>query len=159
MKKPTQGLYVRELIRLTGLGNPTVVRGISKLMKKGLITRRKSKLYFCYEANLKSVLFTRLKLVFTLVTIDKLVKEIVKRTRPNCIVLFGSGARGQDTERSDIDLFVQAKRQKFNTNFVENKLNRKINLLFEPDIKKLSKELLNNLANGVVIYGFLQVIK
>ncbi len=37
----------------------------------------------------------------------------------------------------------------------EEAINRKINLLFEPKISNLSKELKNNLANGIVLSGYL----
>jgi hypothetical protein len=30
-------------------------------------------------------------------------------------------------------------------------------LLFESDLNKLNKELLNNLANGIVVYGFMRL--
>ena len=94
-----------------------------------------------------------------MVFLEKLIRNIAEKTRPNCIILFGSGAKGEDTEKSDIDLFVQAKRQKIKTDKAKNNLNRKINLLFEPKIKNLNKEFINNLSNGIVVYGFLEVIK
>ena len=39
-------------------------------------------------------------------TIDRLVGEVVKRVNPLRIVLFGSAARDESGERSDIDLLV-----------------------------------------------------
>lgn len=76
---------------------------------------------------------------------------------PNCIILFGSGSRGEDTEESDIDIFIQAEENELNLQKYEKKLNRKISLLFEPKIDALSKELLNNLINGQVLSGYLKV--
>ena len=39
-------------------------------------------------------------------TLDRLVGEVVKRVNPLRIVLFGSAARDESGERSDIDLLV-----------------------------------------------------
>ena len=73
-------------------------------------------------------------------------------------MLFGSASRGEDTEESDIDLFIQAKQSKIDLSKFGKTLNRKINLLFESDFKTVSPELINNLANGVVLYGYFKVI-
>ena len=159
MKKPTEGFQIRDIVRLSKLGNPTVTRVLAKLKAKGLVKKTKGRVYPYYEANLDSYLFKKLKLACNLLSLEKLIKKIVAKTRPNCVVLFGSAAKGEDTEKSDIDLFVQSRRQEVNANKTEKLLNRKINLLFEPEIKKLGKELRNNLANGIVVYGFFEVVK
>ncbi len=39
-------------------------------------------------------------------TLDRLVREVVKRVNPLRIVLFGSAARDESGEQSDIDLLV-----------------------------------------------------
>ncbi len=40
------------------------------------------------------------------IVIDKLVDEVVKKVSPLRIILFGSTARGEAREHSDIDLLV-----------------------------------------------------
>jgi predicted nucleotidyltransferase len=157
MKKPTVGFQVREIINLVKLGNPTVVRGLKILVKKNLINKKSGKIYPFYEANLESDLFKKLKICYNLIFLDKVIKEIVDKTRPNCIILFGSASKGEDTEKSDIDLFIQAKQKEINLLSAEKKIKRKINLLFESDLNKLNKELLNNLVNGIVVYGFMRL--
>ncbi len=156
-KKPITGFQMREVIRLTKLGNPTVVRGLNLLTKKKLIKKSKGRVYPFYEANLEDSFFKKLKIFYNLVCLEDAVKKIVEKTRPNCIVLFGSGKKGEDTEQSDIDLFVQAERKEINFSNSEKKLNRKINVLFESDLSKLNKELVNSLVNGIVIYGFMKL--
>jgi len=74
------------------------------------------------------------------------------------VVLFGSASRGEDTENSDIDLFLQSGESDINVEKYENALNRKISILFESDIRKLGKELLNNILNGHVLYGYLKAV-
>lgn len=159
LKNPTQGFQVRGIIRTIKLGNPTVLRVLKHLSERGLIKKVRSKVYPYYTANLDNPLFRKIKLLNSLIHLEKLVGDISNKVRPNCIILFGSASKGADTENSDIDIFVQSKRHEFDAENVSKKLNRKINLLFEPEIKKLSSELLNNLANGIVLYGFFEVIK
>ncbi len=157
VRKPTIGFQIREVIKLTKLGNPTVVRGLNLLTSKKLIRKREGRVYPFYEANLENDIFRKLKIFYNMICLDDTVKKIVEETRPNCIVLFGSGAKGEDTEQGDIDLFVQAERKSINLSKSEKMLNRKINLLFEPNLAKLNKELANTLANGIVIYGFMKL--
>ncbi|MEN7982622.1 MAG: nucleotidyltransferase domain-containing protein [Nanoarchaeota archaeon] len=157
LKKPTTGFQIRDIIRLTKIGNPTVIRGLRLLVSKKLIVKNKGRIYPFYEANLENNFFRKLKIFYNLICLEDVVKNIIKKTNPNCIVLFGSGAKGEDTEQGDIDLFVQAERKEISFSNSERKLNRKINFLFEPDLTKLNKELANNLVNGIVIYGFMEL--
>lgn len=39
-------------------------------------------------------------------SIDEIVHEIVTKYRPKKVILFGSAARGEETEDSDIDLLI-----------------------------------------------------
>jgi len=77
---------------------------------------------------------------------------------PSAVVLFGSASRGEDTENSDIDLLVIAKEKDVNLKKYESALGRKINMIFEDSSKGMPKELLNNVINGIVLYGYLKVI-
>src|SRR3989338_7441936 len=103
--------------------------------------------------------FKKLKIMNTAIALEPLITEINGVLHPNCIVLFGSAAKGEDTEQSDIDLFVQAKRKSFDTIKAEKHLERKISLIFESDMKKVNKELRNNLANGIVLSGYFEVLQ
>ena len=63
------------------------------------------------------------------------------------IGLFGSVARGDNTEKSDLDLLIKVKREKFSLidfvslkNFLEERLNCKVDLVIEKAIKPRLKE-------------------
>lgn len=139
---------------------PTAVRiHLKALMDEGLVTKDSKGLYPSFKANRDNVYYKLLKsqnLILRLYSSGLLAA--LETLYPTCIVLFGSASRGEDTEMSDIDLFVQAKQSKVDTDKYEKALNRKTNLLFEPDVRKLSAELANNLANGIVVYGYLKVL-
>jgi len=89
---------------------------------------------------------------------DYLVKSF---NFPETIVLFGSYARGEDTEKSDIDILVitQNKESLMELKELENKLNRKINIHILKSIKNSKEEFKNSIANGIVLYGHLEEIK
>lgn len=157
VKEPMRGFQLREISRLTKLGLPAVKKYVSELEKKHFVRKMKGRTYDYYEADRESKGFKVLKIACTLMQIRPAVDDIVSKTMPNAVVLFGSASRGEDTEKSDIDLFVQAKRKDFDFSRIEKTLNRRISMTFEPDLKKVSPELLNNLANGITIYGFLEV--
>ena len=78
---------------------------------------------------------------------------------PKSIVLFGSYQRGEDIENSDIDLFIESKKEKLDINIFEKKLKRKIELHFKEDFTSYPKELKNNIINGIVLSGFLEGYK
>ena len=154
MKKPTEGFQVRDIARLSKLGNPTVARILKKIKTMELVKKIKGKVYPYYEANLDSYLFKKLKLAYSLLSIEKLIKEIAAKTRPNCIVLFGSGAKGEDTEKSDIDLCVVNKEGKKNIKFSKFELLFKLEInpiyLKDKEFKHMLKEEEQNLAKEII---------
>ena len=78
---------------------------------------------------------------------------------PQSVILFGSYSNGTDTEKSDIDIAVISSKKEI-PDFAkfESKMSRKINLHII-DIMKTPKEFINSLANGVVLEGFVEMIK
>ena len=50
-----------------------------------------------------------------------------------------------------------AKEREINLRKFEKKLKRKISLHFEDSVSKIPKELLNNIINGIVVYGYIKV--
>lgn len=157
---PRKAFLIRELSRNTRLAQTAVRLHLNALLAEGLITKDKTGLYPSFRAVRDGPLFKLLKAQNIVLQLRQtgVLRIIEKMAYPTCIVLFGSAARGEDTEESDIDLFVQSKRMKLDLSKFEKALNRNINLLFEHDLKTIGPELLNNLANGYVVYGYLKVV-
>ena len=156
---PVKDFSVRGIARTLKLSHATVLKYISDLLKLSLIKKKKETLYPTFYANTESQkykFYKRNYLVFRLID-SGVIYFIQKQVLPSCIVLFGSGAKAVFTEKSDIDIFVEAKESPLDLSKYEKLLGRKINLLFEPDINNLSKELRNNIINGVVLYGFIRI--
>ena len=156
---PAKDFSVRGLARNLKLSHATVLKYIVDLEKLSLIKKKEATLYPTYFANTESQkykFYKRNGLVFK-INESGLIEYLQKETLPSTVILFGSGAKATFTEKSDIDIFVEANETKLDLTKYEKKLNRKINLLFEQNINNLSKELRNNIINGVVLYGFIKI--
>ena len=94
------------------------------------------------------------------VYLSDLTHWLERALTPTAIVLFGSSSRGEDDESSDVDLFVQtSSKNVFDATPFEAKLKRNIQLHIKRDIKEYSKELQNNILNGITLYGYVEAIK
>jgi len=131
-----------------------------KLEKEGLIKKEKRGVYKSYVSE-KNDLFRIYRRNDILLRMQEsgLVDFLADEFMPDAIVLFGSCARGEDIETSDIDLLVVAKEKEVGLKKFESALKRKISLHFEENVSEIPKELLNNMVNGIVVYGYLTVFQ
>ena len=82
---------------------------------------------------------------------------LADRFVPDAMVLFGSASRGEDMEESDIDLLVMAKEKSVDVRKFKNTLKRKIALHLEQKVSDIPQDLLNNIIDGIVVCGYLEV--
>ena len=123
-----------------------------------LIKKEKVGVYNAYKANFDDDYFRFYKKIFNIISIKEsgIIKEIENKTTPDVAILFGSHAKGEDTEESDIDIFLEAKEKNVDLKEYKKKLNRKIHLFFSEDLNKLPVELQNNILNGIILSGFIR---
>lgn len=155
------GFQLREISKKINVAPPSVKRYLDELEKDGLILREKHRIhsYPTYFANRDSGYFKLLKKIDTLRTIEEsgLLDYLNDKCMPDVIILFGSAAKGEDLKESDMDLFLQCKERKLDIEKYELQLNRKINLFFSEEFNKLSKELKNNIINGIILKGYVKL--
>ena len=160
---PTKKHYLMDISRNIKLAHTSVKNSLNKLIKLGLITKfienKGGRKFPIYKANLDDKNFKKYKVIYNISAIleSGLIDFIEDKLMPNSIVLFGSYQRGEDIEGSDIDLFVECKRKELNLSLFEKKLMRKIQLHFNEKFSSYSKELKNNIINGMVLKGYLKV--
>lgn len=156
---PTKDFSVRGIARHLNLSHATVLKYIAGLEKSSFIKKKEATLYPTYFANTENQRYKFYKRNWLIFKINEsgLIDYIQKRVLPSSMILFGSGAKATFTEKSDIDIFIEAKETPLDVAKYEKKLNHKINLLFESNINNLSKELRNNIINGVILYGFIKI--
>ena len=155
---PQKAYQIRELSREVKLAHTSILVHLKELKKNNLVKREKVGVYNAYIANFDDENFRFYKKIANMVNLKEsgVVKELENKLTPDAIVLFGSYAKGEDTEKSDIDIFLASKEKKIELTRYEKKLNRKIQLFFSEDIGKLPKELQNNVLNGIILSGFLR---
>ncbi|MBI2971291.1 MAG: nucleotidyltransferase domain-containing protein [Candidatus Aenigmarchaeota archaeon] len=155
---PTKGFQLREISRLAKLGMPSVQIHVRRLEKAQLVNKEKTGVYPSYKAS-RTEAFMMYKRIDMLLKLHEsgCIEFLVQECSPDAVVLFGSASRGEDVESSDIDMLVIAQEKELPLKKYEAAMKRRINILFEPSVRKLPKELLNNVINGVVVYGYLRV--
>jgi len=159
LDSPTDTFRLREIARLTEISPPSVLNYLKEFEKEGLIRRqlkRELPFYTAIRDNEEFILYKKISILFEL-NKSGLVNYLWDKLSPEAIVLYGSFAKGESVEGSDIDLFVLGKEKNIELAEFEKKLNKKIHLLFKNSLKEVSKELKNNLLNGLILKGYVRV--
>ena len=156
---PTKKFQIRELSRILRLAPTSVKLHLNYLTKLNLVKKEKEGIYDSFKANFDNDKFRFYKKINNLINIKKsgIVDYLNDSLSPNSIILFGSYSKGEDTESSDIDIFLLAKEKNIEFKKYEKSLNRKIQLFFSKDFKDIPIELKNNILNGASLYGYLKV--
>lgn len=153
---------IRELARITKSDTKTIMKYLRELIQRKIVIRKKEKgKYPYYEANRLSYIYRHEKSEFLIKKIleSEVVDLLEKELSPKVIVLFGSVQKGTYHKESDVDIFVQSEYKHIDLSKFNKKLGHRVQLLFEKDLKKLSKGLLENIYNGLVLAGKLEVIQ
>lgn len=158
---PIKDFQLRQISRIIKLEHKSVLIYLKRLIKLGLIKINTSTLYKSYNANTNNEVFRKYKKTFNQIKIYEsgLIEYLDDKLMPEVIILFGGYAKGTDVMQSDIDIFIQSKQEKLNLDKFEKVLKRKIHLVFDKDLKYMSKELKNNITNGIVLSGSLRLFR
>ncbi len=153
------GFQLRELSRKISLAPKSVSIYLEELIQKGLVIKKIIRKYPVYFADRDSSIFKTFKKIDILFSLKEsgLIDFLEKQCMPDAIILFGSTSLGEDVEESDIDMFLQCNQKQLELIKFEKKLNKSINIIFRSDFSKLSNELKNNILNGIVLSGYLEV--
>jgi predicted nucleotidyltransferase len=157
-KQPTAKFTIRELARKAGIAPPTALYIVRALKKEGIVREARVARASQISANLESLAYRRKKLVYNLDSVfsSGLIDFLIKAYNdPKAIILFGSYARGEDIERSDVDIAVMTTEEKrHDLKSFEKTLSRIISI-HEVEPNKVSKEFISSLCNGIVLWGAL----
>jgi len=150
---------MREISRRIKLAQPSTINHLKELVKEDLIIKEKKGIYPTFRASRENEIFKIYKKNDLILKMKQsgLLDYIYDSCIPNSIILFGSASKGEDTEESDIDLFIQSSEKKLNLDKYEKIFNRKISLFFEENFSRLHNELKNNIINGIILKGYLKV--
>ncbi|MBR9692674.1 nucleotidyltransferase domain-containing protein [Candidatus Woesearchaeota archaeon] len=156
LRKPTAKLRVRELERTLKLPLPSVIRYCKELEEEKILTTVKMGNVVFYTADRTSENYLLEKKLFNLRQLYEsgLVAYLKQELNNPPIIVFGSYAKGEDIEESDIDLYVESS-SKINLETFEKRLERPIQLF--RNLKKLPPHLANNIMNGITLNNEVEV--
>ena len=164
-EEPNRRFSIRELSRILKINHTTVRQYLNKLVKEGFLSSKKEGLYSFYRLVLcKKTL--NLKLYYNLEKIreSNIIEDLEKKYDFPIIVLFGGYASAMDDITSDIDICLISNIEKeVSTEKYEKRLNRKVsihkfNRQSWEKAKKSNPNLINNICNGIVLSGELEVL-
>lgn len=159
-ENPRKKFHIREIARLTKLNPNTVSKFIKELIKENLLIKDKTKVTFNVWANLENPNFFFERRIYNIEKIyySDLINFLIKEyNHPDAIILYGSYSRGENFEKSDIDIAIITKKElKLDLSKFEKELGNNIHLM-EVDLTKPRAEYINNLINGFIIYGYLKI--
>lgn len=160
-ENPTARLRVRHIEKRAKVPLPSAIRYSKELAVEGILqkVRLANVTLFMADRTSKKFLIEKrlynIKKLYDCGLVDFLVMEHANPT----IIVFGSYARGEDTEASDIDLYIETS-SKINLEKFEKELNRRIQLFCHKNIREIAnKELANNIINGFVLNGYIEALK
>tara|TARA_Y100000296_G_C5172602_1_gene258128 strand:- start:1995 stop:2534 length:540 start_codon:yes stop_codon:yes gene_type:complete len=160
--KAGMSLNQRKIAKILKVSPTAISNALPLLNKEKLIKIDKSK-----EMNLSLVQFNRdnvnainlkrienLKLIYE----SGLVNFLFELFPGAIIILFGSYSKGEDTTESDIDIaIIGVKEKDIDLIQFDKCLERTININFYSSFKKIHKHLRDNLLNGILISGSIDI--
>lgn len=160
LDNPSSKKRVRELERELDLSLPSIINSVNMLCKENILIKEKvsSIVLFCANRSSNEYILEKklhnLRKIYSSGLIDYFKFELSNPV----IILFGSYLRGEDSEISDIDIFVES--EKFiSVRKFEKLIGKKIHIFGYSNIKHIkNKELANNILNGLVLNGYLEIM-
>jgi predicted nucleotidyltransferase len=151
-------INVREYSRIMKISPPTASKLLLEYSKMGLLLKEEYRNYIFYYANKNSKDFVDLSRIYWRSRLLEVINYLNSSLSNPTIILFGSLAKAEVKEDSDIDLCVIAEKKEIETSKFEKKLKRKIQLFFFSSSKDInSSELTNNILNGYILKGRIKI--
>ena len=153
-------LSQREIAKILGVSPTSVANSVKKLEQKNLVKVEKVRIINFVSFNREEQKAFELKRAENLknIYISGLSTYLEKELAGGTIILFGSYSRGEDTNTSDIDIAVIGRKDKIlHSEEYEKILNRRINVNFYKSWKVIGKNLKNNILNGILLYGGIEL--
>ena len=158
---PSDKLRVREMEKALKLPLPSVIRYCRELRDEGFLRAMRTGNVVFYTADRASGTYVLEKRLFNIKSlyVSGLVGFLKEELSNPPVVVFGSYARGEDVEESDIDVYIETvSKKKISLEKFEKKLQRNIQVFRFKGIRDvMNRHLSNNIVNGVLLNGFVEV--
>ena len=163
---PTQEISLNDLVELVNISKTTAKKVVNRLLKEEFLARDilgrmwRIKCNQKHPFNMTRKIAYNLQLIYESGIIDGILNSI---SNPRSMILFGSYRKGDDTENSDIDIAVETLDDEEvkieNVGIITSlgyRKDVKVNIL-KFSRNKIDLNLFTNIANGIVLYGLLEV--
>jgi len=159
---PNRSLYIRQLSKELGLTFSVVYKEIEKLKSLGLVTEERRGRIRLFTINRNSVIYDELRrlLLKTTALGQQLRSSLPELEKAKYVLIYGSVARGEELETSDVDLLIIGDIAEENLiagiRKVEKEIGREINYILwsEREFEKRVKtkhHLLTEIADNPII--------
>jgi len=151
--------HLREIARKLKISSSTSKTAIDSLCKKDLVKEKKLANLRLFRCNTDNLIVKQLRITKNLQWLKekKLIKKIKEELNPSSIVLFGSFAKGTNTEKSDLDILVITNRKdNLKEHFIDNYEMQIITMKAAEWAKKGEKKdpfYYEIIVDGIVLYG------
>ncbi len=167
-KYPEKEFSLSDLAKEAEVSKANIGGILEEFQEAGLISIEKLSKIWRIKANQTNWFYIRSKIIYNLSFVynSGLVEFLIDYFKnPQAIILFGSFRKGEDLSNSDIDIAIESNEFKEyqimglrELSEFEKGINRKIQIhLFNRE--KIDINLFNNVANGISLWGFLEVKK
>jgi len=150
-------INVREYARIRGISPPSSSKLLGKLENEGLLLKEEEKNYIYYTANREDGLFIALSRAYWLFELRSmgLIGYLERELASPLIILFGSFAKAEIIENSDIDIAIFTPSKKsLKLDMFEKRIKRKIQLFTFANKGEIKNEnLFNSINNGFILSG------
>lgn len=157
-EEPSREFGVRETAKLLDVAPATASKDLAELAENGFLKVREERRTILYSANIDSDAYRDLKVFHTIRNLkDKgMIASINRFYSSPTIILFGSAAKGEDKETSDLNLLIVSDNTEIfpEKDHFEKVLGRKLQIFVTknfPDLK--NKEIFQSASNGKIIQG------
>ncbi len=104
IQKPGKEFLSKEIQIATKMSKAGANFALNDLVKANLVNRQQKGKTYLYTINDENPVVKQLKILRTIMNLMPLIKKLKQKSSK--IILYGSSSRGEDTEDSDIDLFI-----------------------------------------------------
>ncbi len=159
---PTERLRIRQVEKKAVVPLPSAIKYVKDLEKEGILKKSIIAGVSLYSADRISNNYRLEKMFFNIRSISdsKLVDYLISEFSNPTIIIFGSYSKGEDTEMSDIDIYIETSNNKnIEVEKFEKLLKRKIQIFRYKSVHDVeNREVANSIINGITLNGFIEVL-
>jgi len=107
IQNPGKEYFDRQISKLTDVSRAGTNFALRSLAKEGLIIREKKGRMYFYKTTPNDIFIKYLKILQNIISLRPLIEKLKKVVLK--VVLYGSAAKGENADESDVDIFIMTR--------------------------------------------------